>query len=230
MPIVDRSYRVYGNDTGLTNKDNSVTKIYSPIQNYIYLYHTDTLLLLPTYPENITDNSQAQFVPSTPLARSAPIFSYSNSGPRSIQFSFTLHREMMNQVNLESASSFLNPGDDYVDLFLKQIQAAVLPNYGASAKMVDPPIVAVRVGPEVFIKGVINGPIGVTYQLPILKNDKYAVVEVAFPVTEITPYDATTILSIGSFRETGDVPINTSLEASTFVLPKTNINKITARI
>ena len=228
MPITisDKLY-----DTASGNRASSgVTKIYAPIQNYIYLYHTDTLLLLPTYPENITDNSQANFSNVTPLARSAPIFSFSNAGPRSIQFSFSLHREMMNQVNIESMSSFLNPGDDYVDLFIKQIQAAVLPNYGASEKMVDPPMVAVRVGPEVFIKGVIAGSIGITYQLPILKNDKYAVVEVSFPVTEVTPYDSSTILQIGSYRETGDVPLNTSLETSTFVLPKTNINKITARI
>ena len=79
----------------LMGKNSKLTTIYSPIDNYIYLYHTDTFLILPTYPENITDNSTATFATNNPLSRSAPIYSYSYSGPRSLQFDFQMHREMM---------------------------------------------------------------------------------------------------------------------------------------
>jgi hypothetical protein len=52
------------------------------IDNYVYMYHTGTLLALPTYADSITDVMSVNFVSSTPLARSSPIYSYANSGPR----------------------------------------------------------------------------------------------------------------------------------------------------
>ena len=59
--------------------------------------------------------------------------------------------------------------------------------------MVDPPLVAVKVGNEVYIKGVINGQVQVSYSGPIMAgkyDDKYAIVTVAFTVFEVDPYDA----------------------------------------
>lgn len=65
------------------------------IENYIYLYHTNQFILLPTYPEQISDSLGVNFNSTSLLARSAPIFSYSNSGPRSLRISLHLHRDMM---------------------------------------------------------------------------------------------------------------------------------------
>jgi hypothetical protein len=65
------------------------------IENYLYMYHTDQFVVLPTYPESIQDSLSANFNSSNLLARSAPIFSYSSSGPRTIQVSLSLHRDMM---------------------------------------------------------------------------------------------------------------------------------------
>ena len=45
--------------------------------------------------------------------------------------------------------------DDYVDLMINQLQSIALPNYAASQKMVDPPIIAIRFGNAVFCKGVV---------------------------------------------------------------------------
>jgi len=53
-------------------------------------------------------------------------------------------------------------GDDYVDLMAKRIQGAVLPEYSVSDKMVNPPMIAVNIGKEVFIKGVVTSA-GVVY-------------------------------------------------------------------
>ena len=55
-----------------------------PIENYIYFYHTGELIILPIYPDNVSDTSTAQFSPTSPLSRSAPIYSYSSSGPRTV--------------------------------------------------------------------------------------------------------------------------------------------------
>ena len=52
----------------------------------------------------------------------------------------------------------------------------------------------------IFIKGIINGSLGLTYGLPILKNGKYAMVDISFTVTEIDPYDADTAMKAGSYR------------------------------
>lgn len=173
------------------------------IENYIYFYHIDKFLIIPTYPESVQDSLTSTFGQTNPLARSAPIMSYSHSGPRTVQISLKLHRDMMTQVNI-SASNFnrqeIELGDDYVDVLLKQLQAMALPRYQANAKMVNPPILALRLGNEIYVKGVVNGGINVTYSGPILNSNKYAIADVTFTVTEIDPYDADTVQIAGSFR------------------------------
>lgn len=195
----------------------ALSRIYDAINNYIYLYHTDTLLVIPTYPENLNDNSQAVFGNTQPLGRSAPIYSYAHSGPRRIQFDFKLHRDMMQQANQGASNAILKAGDDYVDEFIKQIQSAAVPAYAASAKMIDPPMVAVRMSSDVFIKGVINGSVGVDYQLPINRDDKYMVVGISFAVDEVDPYDAYTVAQIGSYRNNGEIYMDTSLDKNTYI-------------
>lgn len=63
--------------------------------NYIYIYNLKKFLYLPAYPDRITDAMSASFNTTSPLSRSAPIFSYSNSGPRTLVISLSLHREML---------------------------------------------------------------------------------------------------------------------------------------
>lgn len=197
-----------------------VTKIYQPIENYIYLYHTNTLIILPNYPENMQDSSSASFASNNPLGRSAPIYSYTGSGPRSVGFQFELHREMLDQVNGFTGGTSV----DTVDRLIKEIQAAVLPNYAASSKMVDPPLVACRVGVDVYIKGIINGPVSVSYSGPILYNDKYALCNIGFSITEVDPYDAEVVQNIGSYRYSGDILLNTSLDQNTYSAKKRTRN------
>ena len=179
------------------------------INNYIYLYNVDKFIILPEYAEDVSDSSSATFSYSTPLSRSAPIYSYANSGPRTVTIKLTLHREMMKQINYNNSSLIT---DDYVDELIKQIQACVLPTYSVSAKMVNPPIVALRMGEDIFIKGVVNGQLGLTYSVPILKNGKYAVVSFTLTITEIDPYDAQTVMKTGSYRLTSIGNLNATLE------------------
>lgn len=184
-------------------------KVFSMIDNYIYLYHTDTLIAIPTYPETISDTMSVNFSNSTPLSRSAPIYSYVNSGPRSFAISLNLHRDMMNDINVASSNLKIDNLDDkdYVDIMIKQLNAAALPRYAATEKMVNPPIVAVRFGKDIFCKGVITGGLTTTYSGPILRTDKYAQVNIDFTLSEIDPYDADTVMQVGHYRG-----LNTSLE------------------
>lgn len=175
-------------------------KIFNMIENYVYLYNVNQFIVIPTFPDTLTDTMSVNFNKSTPMSRSAPIYSYSDSGPRSIQINLDLHRDMMTQINQGISNITVAVGDDYVDTLIKQIQAAALPAYKASEKLVDPPMVAVRFGNEIFIKGIVSGGVSVTYALPILENDKYAHVSVSFTVEEVDPYSAQQVLQAGSFR------------------------------
>ena len=187
--------------------NNYSTYQYRLPECYIYLYHTDEYFILPQYPDSIQDSLNSTFGSQNALSRTAPVYSYSNSGPRSVQVSLKLHRDMMNDVNINQSNVRLNSGqdlydikDDYIDILIKKLQQIALPVYEASSKLVTPPMVAVRFANEVFIKGIVDGGITVTYALPLLENNKYALVDISFNVQEVQPYDALQVGKLGSFR------------------------------
>lgn len=182
---------------------------YNLIENYIYLYHIQKYILLPVFPETMSDTLGVNFNKSTPMSRSAPIYSYSDSGPRSMQISLRLHRDMMREMNYNVSNYPVPINEDYVDVIIREIQAIALPEYNSASKLVDPPQVAVRFGQDVFIKGIVTGGVTVTYNLPMLDNGKYAVVDISFTVEEIQPFQASDVIEYGSFRG-----VDTSLERS----------------
>ena len=107
---------------------------------------------------------------------------------------------MMQEVNWGKSNAVVNYGDDYIDTLIRLLQGMVIPRYSASSKLVDPPLVAVRFGNELFIKGVVTGNLGLSYEIPILKNNKYAQVKISFEISEVQPYSAEEAMSAGSFR------------------------------
>lgn len=165
-----------------------------PPDNYVIFHHTGKRIIIPVDPETIADNMGASFASSTPLSRSAPIFSYQNSGPRSVQVSFTLHRDLCNQFN---------PGaEDSVEELITNLDQMVLPDYNAAGKIVNPPVVSLKIRDEVFIKGIVRN-VSHTYNIPIIKYGdkfKYAVVSLQFSIEEITPFSASIIPKVGQFR------------------------------
>ena len=171
--------------------------------NYIYISHLDEefqFWRLPCTPETVSDSMSSTFAETSALGRSAPVFTYSKSGPRSVQVGLKLHRDMMNEVNAGTSNAELKLGEDYVDNLIKALQSITVPKYNLSNKSVEPPLVALRLGNEIFIKGVVNGSIGLEYKLPILSNGKYAQVSLQLTISEVDPYDATTVFKNGSFR------------------------------
>ena len=174
---------------------------------YIYIYHLPsdvegegTLIYIPQWPDQVNDSIGSNFNETNALSRTAPVFSYINSGPRTISVSLQLHRDMMDEVNFKHCNVKPDDGDDYVDMFIKKLMAVALPNYHTASKEVEPPMVAVKFGDQIFIKGVVNRGISVEYIKPLLVGNKYAVVNIGFQVYEIDPQDAQSISKVGSFR------------------------------
>lgn len=171
--------------------------------NYIYISHLDDkyqFWRIPVTPQEISENMESSFGSTSALGRSAPVFTYSSSGPRTMSITIDLHRDIMDDINQSWSNSKLGYGEDYVDNLIKALQAISVPKYNLNNKAVEPPLVAIRLSNEIFIKGVVNGGISVTHKLPILSNNKYARVSVSFTINEVDPYDATTVFRNGSFR------------------------------
>ena len=200
--------------------NNKVNKSFNMIDNYIYMYHIQKLIALPLYPESIADTMNVDYKSYSPLSRSAPIFSYANSGPRSFQVTLPLHRDMMNDVNTLSSSLSGKVDnlhhEDYTDFMINQLQAIAFPRYGDAEKMVNPPVIALRFGNDLFCKGVVSSNVTTTYEGPILRTNKYALVTISFTIQEVDPYDADTVAQVGGFRG-----MNTTLERNAYyVAPK----------
>ena len=184
---------------------------YQNIENYIYIYQLGVYVILPTYPDSVTDSLGSTFATENILSRTAPVYSYSYSGPRTVTLNFTFHRDLMNSLNYDNFN-FIDEvgnmlGEDYIDTLVRYLQAMALPAFNAVEasssvynSMVNPPIIAVRIGTTIFIKGIVNGEVQVTYSGPISKEGKYMQVGVSFTVSEIEPQDAEQVAKWGSNR------------------------------
>lgn len=171
--------------------------------NYIYISHLDEKFQfwkLPTWPETIADTMSSSFAATTALGRTAPVYTFSNSGPRTVQVELPLHRDIMDDVNIGISNSSLGEGEDYVDNLIRALQAIAVPKYNITNKAVEPPLVAMRLSNEIFIKGVVTSGIALTYSKPILSNGKYAQVTLSITISEVDPYDATAVFKNGGFR------------------------------
>ncbi len=169
---------------------------------YIYISHLDLpeeakYWQLPGYPDEVTDNMPSEFAAATALGRSAPVYTFSSAGPRSIQISLNFHRDMFEEMPTNVVP---RDGEDKAESFIHAMQAISVPKYNLSNKAIEPPLVAIRLGREVFIKGVVTSGISVTFGKPILVNEKYATMKISFTVSEVDPYDSTTVFQNGSFR------------------------------
>ncbi len=142
----------------------------------------------------------SNFQATNALGRSAPVYTYQNSGPRTVQISIALHRDIMDEANTSVSNVPLVDGEDYTEALIKALQAIALPKYNLENKLIEPPVVAVRLANEVFIKGVVASGVGLEYELPILDNGRYACIKISFTVSEADPYDSSAVFKNGTFR------------------------------
>lgn len=192
------SYATLDDGGGSSKSDSIINRILPDC--YLYISHLDDgyqYWQLPGYPDEVTDDMRSTFSDTTALGRSAPVYTFSNAGPRSVQISLNFHRDMFEDMPSNVAP---RDGEDKAESFIHALQAIAVPKYNLSNKAIEPPLVAIRLGREVFIKGVVTSGIGITYGKPILVNEKYAIIKVQFTVSEVDPYDATTVFKNGSFR------------------------------
>jgi len=189
----------------MSNKYTTYSRDWNLKDNYIYISHLDgdedeKWLFLPNYPDSISISMNSTFDQTNALSRTAPVFTYSNSGPRSMQITLNLHRDLMQQANEGKSNLIPELGDDYLDTFIKKLQSIAVPKYNLKNKLVEPPLVAIRFCDQIFIKGIVSGSVGVNYMKPILRDGTYAKVDISFTIYETDPYDATTIAEQGGFR------------------------------
>ena len=183
----------------------AIPKIPNLPDNYIYISHLpldeeDKYFLIPNYPDSIQDSLGSSYGQTTALSRSAPVFTYVNSGPRQMQISIRLTRDLLDEANTQNDSVIPELGEDYVDTLIRALQAIAVPKYNLTNKLVEPPLVAVRFSNEVFIKGIVNGGVTVAYAKPVLVNGKYSQITISFQIYEVDPYDAVTVYKNGGFR------------------------------
>lgn len=186
--------------TAKANRNRKVKSDLSiPSENFIYFHHINKLIIIPVDPTSIADSMGANFSQSNPLSRSAPIYSYANSGPRTVQVAFKLHRDLCKQFNPDK--------EDAVESLINWLEAGVLPDYNEVGKIVNPPLVSLKIRDTVYIKGVISGSVGKTFDLPIIDygsnghhNFKHALVTINFQVTEVKPFSASIIGKYGPYR------------------------------
>ena len=69
----------------------------------------------------------------------------------------------MDTLNAGTSNVALKLGEDYVDSLIKALQSIAVPRYNLSNKAVEPPLVALRLSQEVFIKGVVTSAIGLAH-------------------------------------------------------------------
>ena len=75
---------------------------------YAILYYQDSIyetIILPCYPDSITDNVSADWQSQTILGRTASIAAYTGTQSQTLSFNLKLHREMGN--NIEKVLQFL---------------------------------------------------------------------------------------------------------------------------
>ena len=64
---------------------------------YLYISHLDEeyqYWQLPGYPDEVSDQMVSRFTPTTALGRSAPVYTFSDAGPRAVQISLNFHRHL----------------------------------------------------------------------------------------------------------------------------------------
>ena len=143
-------------------------------------------LYMPCYPENITDKTNVNYDEQNALGRSEPYQAYNNSGPRSISFTFRLHREM------------IDGNREAVEEIVRWIESAAYPNYNTNVAAVK---VAVKVGKTIYISGIMSDQ-STSWDGPIGDDQKYNMVTVNFTIKETTgnPKTSSKIRSIGGYR------------------------------
>ena len=145
----------------------------------------------PCFPASYSDSSSSSISQLNPLGRSEPFQIYSNSGPRKVDVSFEMHREMfvyrtMGGSGARYDASNTNAEFDEMDILINALQSAVYPKTEGSGDYTIVPKVRLVLGNNCRITGIIDGSVSVSWNGPINPNKKYSMASVSFGVVEVT--------------------------------------------
>lgn len=152
---------------------------------FIVIYHNNMdigkVFQIPCYPEDISESTSADWSPQTPLGRSSPLSSYSNTSFRTFGISMKLHREMC------------NGDEEYIDNLLAELRKSVYPEYNSRGLM--PPTTIVQFG-KFRAKGYVTS-ITYNWQKPII-DGCYQVCDVSLSFVDVpsTVFSATDLNSV----------------------------------
>ena len=79
----------------------------------------------------------------------------------------------------------------------------IVPDYESANKVVNPPVVSLKIRNEIFIKGVVTSGVSKNFQLPLLNYNgafKYALVTLSFSISEVEPFSASILPGIRGGR------------------------------
>lgn len=137
-----------------------------------YLTSSQGTIYFPCYPESYSDSHQASMASQTPLGRSEPFLIYQNSGPRTVNVSFRMDREMTHVTDIGAVVGYVQsmcyPAGEY---------ATIIPRC------------TLVIGNNCSITGVIQS-VNTNWSDTIIAN-QYMVVTLDFSVTECTGHPKT---------------------------------------
>lgn len=137
-------------------------------QNKCYMFINGAqAIFFPCYPDSYSDSHSANVSQQTPLGRSEPFQIYQNSGPRTVNVTFKMHREMTHVTPISEIVS--------------AVQACCYP-IGTSQTII--PRVTLVIGRNCLITGIIKN-VSTDWSDTIIEQ-QYMMVSLGFSVEECT--------------------------------------------
>ena len=182
--IISKTYRDSSTPrldySGNSNKGTyQITKEYIPC--YIINLVTGTTIEFDITPDSIEDSNSASFDAQGIRGRSSPYQGYSESGPRTVSYSVTLHHDLCKDGLLNT---------------INKLKALTYPEYGGVLQL---PQCLIRVGDMIHCRAIV-GDVSVSWNKP-MRDGLYLVAEVNLSFTEVVdrPYGASEIESKGGY-------------------------------
>lgn len=175
---------------GMTGSSSNVMQTFNIPWGEVTLY--DSLsgesVDFPVYPEEPSDSRKSTYtqMPET-LYQYEPFQVYQSSGPRSVEYNFTFHREMWTG----------DIRDGLANKLIRFCEGCLYPEYNGSA--VNTSIVTLYVHGEVMIRGILT-EVSKAWKGPILSDGWFAVCTLSLGITEVAenPLNHTSVRNMTS--------------------------------
>lgn len=163
------AYTQYNFDAGGWNKNNThegTGGSNNKISFYVINLLTNAQVTFRLFPEDVSEESQAQFDEVVPRGRSTPLYGYASSA-RSVSYTLDLHDDYL---------------PDGILTTVNHLRSLVYPSYNGGS--ISPPKCLVRVGKNISFTGICTN-VSVTWKKP-MRDGYYIRAEVSLSFNEVT--------------------------------------------